>query len=318
MMYNKNEISKLAAETGFIRDNLEKVLRLIDVLYFINNNTFLSERLVLKGGTAINLTVFEMPRLSVDLDLDFSRNVSKDEMMSDRQMIRQQINGFMVTNGYSEHNGGKSPLSLDSWIFSYSNSVGNLDNIKIEINYSMRCHVLPIEKKTVTIPFLNNIFVKTLSPIELFASKIKALTERAACRDLFDVYNMIVNKLFNDKDCDLLRKIYIFYLAVGGSRKPRTEYDFISINSIMFKNIRSSLMPVLKKTEKFDFETAETRVISFLSSLTNFSEREKEFINQFNTGKYNPDLLFEKDLADRVRNHPMALWKTRQQDIDVS
>ena len=76
MMYNKNEISKLATETGFIRDNIEKVLRLIDVLSFISNNNFLSERLVLKGGTAINLTVFEMPRLSVDIDLDFSQNVS--------------------------------------------------------------------------------------------------------------------------------------------------------------------------------------------------------------------------------------------------
>lgn len=318
MMYNKNEISKLATETGFIRDNLEKVLRLIDVLSFISNNNFLSERLVLKGGTAINLTVFEMPRLSVDIDLDFSQNVSKEEMMSDRQLIYQQINGFMVTNGYSEHSGSKSPLSLDSWIYRYRNAVGNLDNIKIEINYSMRCHVLPSVVKTVTIPFLNNVLVKTLSPIELFASKIKALTERAACRDLFDINNMIINKLFNHVDIELLRKIYLFYLAVGGSKKPRTEYDFNSINSIMFKNIRSSLLPVLKKSEKFDLEAAKTRVLTFLSLLTIFSDSEKQFINQFNNGIYNPDLLFEKDLADRVRNHPMALWKTRQQDRDIS
>ena len=41
----------------------------------------LAEALALKGGTAINLTIFNLPRLSVDIDLDYSRNVSKDEMI---------------------------------------------------------------------------------------------------------------------------------------------------------------------------------------------------------------------------------------------
>ena len=56
--YNKNDLAQLAAQTHFLRDNLEKVLQLTDVLQFIVKNPKLNNCLVLKGGTAINLTVF--------------------------------------------------------------------------------------------------------------------------------------------------------------------------------------------------------------------------------------------------------------------
>ena len=45
----------------------------------MENDTLLSETLALKGGTAINLTIFNLPRLSVDIDLDFSQNLPRTE-----------------------------------------------------------------------------------------------------------------------------------------------------------------------------------------------------------------------------------------------
>lgn len=69
--HSKDEISKLAKETGFKSETLEKVLRLVDVLKFINSNKELKSYLVLKSGTTINFTILNLPRLSVDIDLDF-------------------------------------------------------------------------------------------------------------------------------------------------------------------------------------------------------------------------------------------------------
>jgi len=66
--YTKKGLDKIAAQTGFIRDNLEKIFRLNDVLQFLYAGSTNGEYLSLKGGTAINLTVFNMPRLSVDID----------------------------------------------------------------------------------------------------------------------------------------------------------------------------------------------------------------------------------------------------------
>lgn len=62
---------KISENTGFHKDVIEKVHRLIFILEYINNNAFLRNRLVMKGGTALNLTVFNLPRLSVDVDFDF-------------------------------------------------------------------------------------------------------------------------------------------------------------------------------------------------------------------------------------------------------
>jgi len=35
----------------------------------------------LKGGTAINLAVFNLPRLSVDIDMDYTPNDTKEEIV---------------------------------------------------------------------------------------------------------------------------------------------------------------------------------------------------------------------------------------------
>lgn len=308
--YSKEDLSKLAVETNFIRDNLEKVVRLIDILEFINQKPFLSERLALKGGTAINLIVFEMPRLSVDIDFDYTQNSERDVMLSDKTEIHRIIEGFMLSNNYFVSAQSKNPHTLDSMVFQYTNSVGNLDNIKIEINYGMRCHVLPIVASEIRIPFLKKVSIQTLAPTELFGGKIKALIERCACRDLYDVYNLLKHNKLNNLDKDLLHKIVIFYLAVGGNSLPQKNFDFSTIDSLTYKDIRVSLIPVLRKDEKFPYEEVKQQIKSFLQDLMTLTENETEFIKQFNSGKFQPELLFiESEQIERIKNHPMAIWK---------
>ena len=285
--YNKNDIALLANKTYFLRDNLEKVLRLVDVLQYIAQNDKLSDCLVLKGGTAINLTVFEMPRLSVDIDLDFHRDCTLDGMLQHRAVINAEILAYMSSQGYSLSPSTKNPHSLDSWVFFYHNSAGNRDNIKIEINYSMRQHIFIPQKREIRVSFLSNINIRTLHPIELFGSKIKALIERHTCRDLYDVYNLLHSDLILTVDISLLRKIVVFYLAVGGNKKLSKEYDLSSIKQIKFSQIRATLLPMLRKGESFDFETAKVEVIEFLERLLSFTDTETAFIDYFVAKWYN-------------------------------
>ncbi len=63
-------LGKKSEELGFVRDTLEKATRLADVLEYLNTNPILKESLALKGDTAINPTIFNLPRLSADIDLD--------------------------------------------------------------------------------------------------------------------------------------------------------------------------------------------------------------------------------------------------------
>ena len=311
--YNKIELEKVARETSFIRDNLEKVIRLNNILEFLVSNDDLKGKVVLKGGTAISLTVFDMPRLSVDIDLDYCCNSDKETMMADRAVIGQEILGHMQSNGYTLHPSSKNTHALDSWVFSYLNAGGNRDNIKIEINYMMRAHILePLTRKT-SVPFIEEVDVYALAPLELFGSKIKALIERAAPRDMYDVNRMIKENIFKEDQMDMLRKIVVFYLAVGGKNKPEKAYSFERIRNIKFPQIRSALIPVLKKTEKFDFEEAKTNVISFLSGFLIPGDAEKDFIESFNQGEYKPEVLFDDhEIVERIKEHPMALWKMNE------
>lgn len=151
-----------------------------------------------------------------------------------------------------------------------------------------------------------------MAPIELFGSKIKALVERTAARDLYDVYNMIDQSVFSSGELDALRKAILFYLVVGGANPPKTSYNYDAIDQLKFAQIRASLLPVLRKTEHFEFEEAKRLVKSYLINLMDFTEREKSFVDRFNKGIYEPDLLFDqKEIVERIKNHPMALWKTR-------
>lgn len=56
--YNKAEIGRDAQQHGFVRDTFEKVLRLKEILRYLNEEEYHKEHLLLKGGTAINLMVF--------------------------------------------------------------------------------------------------------------------------------------------------------------------------------------------------------------------------------------------------------------------
>ena len=93
--YNKTYLDQISQEKGFVRDNLEKVIRLAEILRYINQSPLLQKSLLLKGGTAINLTVFRMPRLSVDIDLDFAQNCNKEEMIDTRQKINNELKAYM-------------------------------------------------------------------------------------------------------------------------------------------------------------------------------------------------------------------------------
>ncbi len=311
--YDKNYIAKSAAELGFIRDTLEKVYRLADILEYLNTNPILQNSLALKGGTAINLIVFNLPRLSVDIDLDYLGTESRDEMLKNREAIDLTLSRFMSAGGYSLSPKTKNPHSLDSWVYEYVNAAGNRDNIKIEVNYSMRMHILPTKEMKITAGYFVSAYnVKCLDVIEIFGSKINALLNRTAARDLYDVCNMIKFGLFNKEEQTILRKCVVFYSAISTSR-INNNFNIDAIDNITKHKIRTDLYPVITKRDLFDLESAKRSVKNYLSELMLITPREREFLNRFEKKEYIPELIFDdEEILSRIKEHPMALWKMRE------
>ena len=120
MNYERITMGRLAKEQGFVRDTLEKVCRLTDILLFIQQDEYLHGRLALKGGTAINLTVFDLPRLSVDIDLDYTSHISRDLMLDERRQISDRLSKYMKAAGYTESLKSKKYHALDSFVYEYT------------------------------------------------------------------------------------------------------------------------------------------------------------------------------------------------------
>lgn len=76
---------------GFRPEIFEKVLYLLHLLDFLHRHPYLKNRLVLKGGTALNLFEFDLPRLSVDIDLNYIGSPDLETMKAERPKVEQAI-----------------------------------------------------------------------------------------------------------------------------------------------------------------------------------------------------------------------------------
>lgn len=308
--YNKADIGRAAMQYGFIRDTFEKVLRLKEILEYFNTQEYLVKHLILKGGTAINLTVFDLPRLSIDIDMDYVPNDSRDDMLIARDNIAGIINRYMEKEGYSLSQTSRFSHSLDAFHFNYINSGGNKDMIKIELNYSLRAHILePVYRDILNDVFKSNIKIRTVSPLEIFSAKGNALISRAAARDLYDWGNLIDQNMFADEK-DLFRKCFVFYTTITADN-VHGDYDFdlSAIDTLDFTKIRRDLFPVMRKKDNFKLEERKIQAKQYIKDLLRLTETENEYIERFAAKEYHPELLFDDDIVTRICGHPMALWK---------
>ena len=223
----------------------------------------------------------------------------------------EDIEKYMVAEGYEKSIKSKTSHSLDSMIFTYHNTAGINDNIKIEINYSMRVHIYPLVHRQIqTDGVLEKFEVLSVDGTEIFGSKIKALLDRAAPRDLYDVDNMVKYGLFSgNEERNMLRKCAVFYIAVGNRETPE-KINLEPIAEITWHRIKTDLIPVKRKREKFNLDETKQRVTDYLEDTMYLTGSEINFLRAFHEKKYHPEYLFEnQEIINRIEKHPMALWK---------
>ena len=142
--------------------------------------------LALKGGTALNLFVFDAPRLSVDIDLNYVGTARLSELHQERPMLEAAVESvfrredFVVRRTRSEHAGG-------SWSLRYPSASGQYGRLEVDINFMYR---LPLWPVTSMDPIGLGRWHATSIPIvdlhELAAGKLVALLARGRARDLFN------------------------------------------------------------------------------------------------------------------------------------
>ena len=137
MKFSPSEVLQAAGATGFKGQMVEKAFHLLNLLNALNSHPFLKSKWVLKGGTALNMFLFDLPRLSVDIDLNYVGALDREEMLAERPKLEQAVQAVFSREGFStkrvpdEHAGGK-------WRLSYQGSTGESGNLEIDMNFMFR------------------------------------------------------------------------------------------------------------------------------------------------------------------------------------
>jgi predicted nucleotidyltransferase component of viral defense system len=245
----------------------------------------------------------------VDLDLDLAIDCSKEQMLQLRQQLDESLSAYCIEHGYAL--GKRESYSLCSYELLYDTVTGSRDKIKLDINYLARCHVFAPTKSTISHPFDPNktITVFHLRDVEIFGGKMGAFFERTKPRDLYDLYSLSQSELMKcEEEKILLRKCAVFYSTIGNdSMENWLDKDVDSLTQMSFSKIRSQLLPMLRiKAGAYPKEKIELSVASFVKSVMQLDDYEKEFVEKFQTGNYQPELLFGSQMI-HLGHHPVAL-----------
>ena len=70
---------------------------------------------------------------------------------------------------------------------------------------------------------------------------------------------------------------------------------------------------MLNKKDNFQLDERKRMAKEYIADLMVLTAQEREYLENFEQKKYMPELLFEDaDIIERVKNHPMALWKCKE------
>lgn len=291
----------------FIFNNLETTVKLMEVLTEIFSNKVLKEKFTLKGGSAVNFYLGELTRLFSDIDLDL-KEIDGALLDKEKALISFELLEIMKKLNY-EYSSSKSrhSYSLDSFKFPYKKKNGNLDYLKIEINYSCGKHLysdvkLPKEKNFID----TDITVVNLS--ELIGMKMKALFDRLSAKDLFDIYKLIGT--MPSLDCKEVRKAFLFYYTLAS-----LNYDFNTIKrleNITKRDCIAQLYSSIPKNSGVNLERMKREVSDFAYGIFDFTSEELEFCKAFQEGYYQPELLFDdEDVIARAEQNKLATYKIK-------
>jgi predicted nucleotidyltransferase component of viral defense system len=311
MRISKEKLFAEAQTSGFRPEVLEKVIHLLNLLEGFQRHPFLKGRLALKGGTALNLFLFDLPRLSVDIDINYIGAVDRATMLEERPKVEQAMRAVCSREGINtvrtpgDHAGGK-------WQLRYDSSLGQHGNLEVDLNFMFRVPLWPIEiRDSRQIGSYSAKKVPVLDLHELAAGKLAALLARHAGRDLFDAHRLLTT---SDLNPEKLRLGFVLYGAMN-----RKDWRTVSVDDVAYDavELRNQLVPVVRGEFLAGQDTGrwvETMIDECrqgLSMVLPMRQIEIEFLDGIlDRGQIAPELLTaDADMIHRIQAHPLLQWK---------
>ena len=255
----------------------------------------------LKGGTAINLFIRDLPRLSVDIDLAYVPVEPRNDSLAAisgalrriGEQIRERIAGSEIIESQSE--GAITKLFI----------AANNARIKIEVTPVLRGCVYEPELRPVSARVEDEFGFAEISVVsfsDLYGGKIVAALDRQHPRDLFDARDLLANEGIDDN----LRRAFIVYML--SHNRPMFEVLTARRQDIALEFERGFVGMTNEPVRLDELIDARERLITGI--VGNMPVEHREFLISFEEGKPDWALL---DLP-RASGLPAVRW--RQQNLD--
>ena len=311
-MLTTADINRAASATGFRAEPLEKVIRLLEMLDGLRSHPFLKPRIALKGGTALNLFAADLPRLSVDIDLNYIGAADRATMLGDRPKLEHAVQavcgrlGIQIKRSPTDHAGGK-------WRLSFTAVHGRTGTLELDVNFMLRTTLWPpvIQDSRKLGPFQAK-QVPVLDIHELAAGKTAALMARSLARDIFDARLMLGDP---DLDRAKLRLAFVVYGGINrrdwrGIAIDEVDADPAEIDRVLLPMLRADLAPSRDRIPAWTRQLVDDcrdRLTTVLPLVTD----EVKFLDRLNDhGDIAPELLTgDPDMQAIIREHPGLRWK---------
>lgn len=252
---------------------------------------------VLKGGTAINFFHTNLPRLSVDIDLTYTKINPRKEFLNDCSNFWQALS----TELPRRHKVFVQIKSTKDGIQKQMNISSENVAIKVETNLVLRGIIYPVISITsceaIKIKYETKLNINTLAFEELYAGKFCAALDRQHPRDMFDVLIFFENHQISEK----LKLAFLLYLI--SANRPIAE--LINPNRLDRKLLYTDEFRGMTNRQVSYRALTEARemLISNIDSILN--QQDREFLISFKRG----EPAWEYFGIDHVKDMPAIKWK---------
>ena len=256
----------------------------------------------LKGGTAINLFVRDMPRMSVDLDLVFvDHRLGRDEAFARiNEAIRNSVDR-LKTRGFQTH-AATVPDAGETKLFVRRDKL----EVKVEVNFVLRGTVHPIRSTSLTPKARETLLADLELPVvsleDLYGGKLVAALDRQHPRDLFDVMELFLHGGITPE----IRRSFVVYLA--SHNRPIHEVLFPNLRDISGEYESTFKGMTTEPVELKALLSARERMIAELQAGLDAAAR--EFLLSLARNEPNWDLLG----IEHLKQLPGIRWKLENLD----
>lgn len=229
--------------------------------------------LALHGGTAINMFLSDMPRLSVDIDLTYLPVDSRENSMAGIRAALQQIASTVnatLPGTHVQHRQKEAKLIVSN----------NEASVKVEVNVMKRgCFSPPVEMTLCDQAQREyDVFceIQVVEKSHLYGGKICAALDRQHPRDLFDIQQMFKTMHFDDA----LKKGFIFYLVSAGRPVSELLFPNFSDQRLAFDNQFAGMT-----AHAFTYADYENIRMSLIDKIHgSLTSADKQFLLRFEQG----------------------------------